>query len=81
MILLKGQVLKHREQKINGGTLDIYQVLDENERFSRVIDVADFDGHLRGQESKEVSVPVSVRLNRTEKGGAFMNFATAGAPL
>lgn len=82
MITLEG-ILLHK--KTIGGKngkqpLNIVSILDENERFSRVLDLADFDSRFHEViQGQKVEVPISIRLAETETN-AYLNWAVAGQP-
>lgn len=78
MIYLLGTVLNNKQVKTDKSTFMIYQILDQNKRYSRVVDVADFEDFLAGTEGAEIKVPVSIKVNKSDKGGVFMNFSAVG---
>lgn len=82
MIYLEGQLLniKTVENKKKGTKLTVVSILDKSERFSRVIDLADFDGHINGhREGQHVKVPINFRqVVNSDTGRAYLNFSLTG---
>jgi hypothetical protein len=81
MILLEGQLLHKKQIERQGKeNLPIVSILDENPRFSRVLDLADFENRFSEvMPGQLVSVPISIRINEG-KDRSYINYAVADMP-
>jgi len=83
MQYLSGTLLHKKQIKTHKGTmLNVVSILDAGEKFSQVVDVTDFDGHLVSQEiNVDVTIPIRSRAGVSERGNAYINYVAAGAPI
>lgn len=82
MIFLRGRLLHKKNVGGKNGKqpLPIVSILDENDRFSRVLDLADFDYRFEKiDQGIDIEVPIAVRLNDSN-GKAYLNYAVSGEP-
>jgi hypothetical protein len=83
MQYVKGKLL-HRKQfktKRNKEIL-VISILDENEKFSQVLDITDFDNYTNGTElGSKIWVPVKVKAVVSQKGNLYLNYVTAGSVM
>lgn len=84
MLKLSGRLM--HKKSIGGGNgkdpLPIVSILDENDRFTRVLDLADFDNRFYEiQKYQFVDVPISIRLTEGKNGKTYLNWAVAGDPV
>lgn len=80
MQFVKG-VLLHKKQFTTktGKTIPVISVLDENQTFSQVLDITDFDEHAKLMKQGVVlQIPVKIKAIVSEKGNPYLNYVTAG---
>jgi len=80
MQFVKG-VLLHKKQFTTktGKTIPVISVLDENQTFSQVLDITDFDQHAALMKQGTVlQVPVKIKAIVSENGNPYLNYVTAG---
>ena len=80
MQFVKGVLLHKKQFKAKTGkVIPVVSVLDENETFSQVIDITDFDGHaVRMTQGAVLQIPVRIKAVVSEKGNPYLNYVTAG---